>query len=160
MKILFTDIDGVLNSLQYDRQKSSEQGNIDETRLPLLKRIVDETQAKIVLSSSWREHWHRDEALCDAVGKDIVALFAKYQLTIFDKTPKRPDNDRAREIGMWLGENGPIARFAILDDIAWGWEELQPYLVRTNARIGRGLEARHVQQAIDLLNGGEEFIKH
>ena len=54
LKILFLDIDGVLNSARYDALRLPDQGNIDETRLPLLQRIIGETQAKIVLSSSWR----------------------------------------------------------------------------------------------------------
>ena len=60
IKVIFLDIDGVLNSLAYDRGRKENDGNIDETRLPLIKQIVDETQAKIVLSSSWRTHWNKD----------------------------------------------------------------------------------------------------
>mgnify|MGYP003308514771 CR=1 FL=1 len=48
MKVIFLDIDGVLNSVRYDRERTPEQGNVDETRLPLLKRIVDAAQAQIV----------------------------------------------------------------------------------------------------------------
>ena len=52
MKILFLDIDGVLNSWRYDQERISLQDNIDETRLPLLSRIVSSTNTKIVLTSS------------------------------------------------------------------------------------------------------------
>ena len=38
----------LLNSLRYDNAKDNTQGNIDETRLLLLKEIVDKTSAKIV----------------------------------------------------------------------------------------------------------------
>ena len=38
MKVIFLDIDGVLNSAIYERDKRKDQGNIDETRLPLLKK--------------------------------------------------------------------------------------------------------------------------
>ena len=79
IKVIFLDIDGVLNSLAYDRGRKENNRNIDETGLPLIKRIVDETQAKIVLSSSWRTHWNKDFSLCDSVGKDMAALFAGYQ---------------------------------------------------------------------------------
>lgn len=61
MKIIFLDIDGVLNSRAYDRKRNwNEQTDIDETRLPLIKEIVDATGAKIVLSSTWRQHWNKD----------------------------------------------------------------------------------------------------
>ncbi len=52
MKIIFLDIDGVLNSRTYDRKRNwNEQTDIDESRLPLVKEIVDSTGAEIVLSS-------------------------------------------------------------------------------------------------------------
>ena len=37
MKIVFLDIDGVLNSQAYDRVRGLYDGVIDESRLPLLK---------------------------------------------------------------------------------------------------------------------------
>ena len=58
MKVIFLDIDGVLNSRRYDAKRDKNGNtNIDETRLPLVKRIVDATGARIVLSSSWRNDW-------------------------------------------------------------------------------------------------------
>lgn len=151
-KIVFLDIDGVLNSVRYDRVRTEEQGNIDETRLPLLKQLIDETHAKIVLSSSWRKHWERDEGLCDDIGAEINRIFAEYQLCISDKTPVLKSNDRAEEIRTWLSENNQVGNFAIFDDIAFGWgEDLQEHLVRTNSRIGYGLEEKHIQMAIRLL---------
>lgn len=153
MKIIFLDIDGVLNSVAYDRQRTADQGNIDETRLPLLKRIIDTTQARIVLTSSWRKHWDKDQNLCDDIGREINALFAAYGLPIYDKTPVLPDNDRAEEIRLWLKEHNDTGNFAILDDIAFGWgEDLQDHLVRTNCRVGRGLEDEHVRKAIAILS--------
>jgi len=152
MKVIFLDFDGVLNSYPYDCQRTSEQGNIDETRLPLLKSIVDAIQAKIVLSSSWRKHWNKDKNLCDTIGREIESLFSKYNLTIFDKTPELSNNDREKEIKLWLNENKAVSRFVILDDMLLGFGNLQEYLVNTNYRIGRGLEKIHVEKAIKLLN--------
>lgn len=153
MKIIFMDIDGVLNSVAYDRQRTADQGNIDETRLPLLKRIIDTTQACIVLTSSWRKHWVKDQNLCDDIGREINALFAAYGLPIYDKTPVLPENDRAEEVRLWLKEHNDTESFAILDDIAFGWgDDLQDHLVRTNCRVGRGLEDEHVQKAIAILS--------
>ena len=87
MKILFLDIDGVLNAREYDRKRNwNEQTDIDETRLPLVKEIIDKTGAKIVLISTWRSHLNRDESLCDEDGNYINRLFSKYGLAIYDKT--------------------------------------------------------------------------
>ena len=57
MKIVFLDIDGVLNSQAYDRVRGLYDGVIDESRLPLLKRILQQSDAKVVLTSSWRRHF-------------------------------------------------------------------------------------------------------
>lgn len=153
MKIIFLDIDGVLNSVAFDRERTNEQGNIDETRLPLLKQILDETGAFIVLSSSWRKHWDQEPNLCDNLGVEINSIFAKYNIAIYDKTPQLQSNDRAEEIRLWLSQNEMVKNFVILDDIAFGWgTDLQDHLVKTNCRIGRGLEEQHVQKAISVLN--------
>lgn len=152
MKICFLDIDGVISSHCYINLKNADENNIvDESRLPLLKRFVDKTGAKIVLSSSWRKHWHKDESLCDSIGKEINAIFAKHELSIFDKTPQLPSNDRAKEIKMWLHAHD-VEGFVIFDDIAFGWGSLDDRVVKTSWRIGRGLEKRHIEKAIKLLN--------
>ena len=152
MKIIFLDIDGVLNSIVFDRERTNEQGNIDETRLPLIKQILDETGALIVLASSWRKHWDKEPSLCDNLGVEINSIFAKYNIAIYDKTPQLQSNDRAEEIRLWLSQNEMVKNFVILDDIAFGWgTDLQDHLVKTNCRIGRGLERQHVQKAISIL---------
>ena len=155
-KIIFLDIDGVLNSLRYDNAKDNTQGNIDETRLLLLKEIVDKTSAKIVLSSSWRKHWNQNAELCDEIGKNLTAVFSKHSLFIYDKTPQSPTNDRAEEIQIWLNTHKNIEAFVILDDIAFGWGTLKDHLVQTNYRIGKGLEEKHIQKAIDILTQKNE----
>lgn len=152
MKIIFLDIDGVLNSIAFDRERTNEQGNIDESRLPLLKQILDKTGALIVLSSSWRKHWDKEPSLCDTLGVEINSIFAKYDIAIYDKTPQLQSNDRAEEIRLWLSQNKMVKSFVILDDIAFGWGlDIQDHLVKTNCRIGRGLEDQHVQKAISIL---------
>lgn len=153
MKVVFLDIDGVLNSWRYDQIRMSLQDNIDETRLPLLFRIVSSTDAKIVLTSSWRKHWERDFDKADSIGQHLNHLFEEYGLSIFDKTIESSDNNRTDEIRDWLSNNS-VEQFVIIDDIAFGWEELALHLVRTNYRIGRGLNDSHVSQAISILNGG------
>ena len=42
--------------------------------------------------------------------------------------------------------------FVIIDDIQFGWQDLDGKVVKTNFRIGRGLEERHVLAAIGILN--------
>ena len=63
MKLIFLDIDGVLNSHDYFLKRYSETGkmqggirpeSIDPDALRRLERILEETDAKIIVSSTWR----------------------------------------------------------------------------------------------------------
>lgn len=151
MKVIFLDIDGVLNSAVYDRQRTEKDGNIDKTRLALVKELVDKTEAKIVLSSSWRNHWEKNADECDEVGKEIVSDFASAGLEIYGKTPKVGYLERSEEIRMWLNENPVVEGFVIFDDNGYGWGDLSDNFIQTNYRIGRGLEQEHIDKALELL---------
>ena len=150
MKVVFLDIDGVLNSVAYDRERTQADGNIDQSRLPLLKRLVEETGARVVLSSSWRKHWDRDSSLRDGIGSELDRTFLDAGVPLFDKTPEA--GSRAEEISLWLEAHPQAARCVILDDAFGGWGALGPHVVKTDSRIGRGLEERHVAEAIKKLS--------
>ena len=51
MKIIFLDCDGELTYSDYENE---ETANIDIEKVKLLKEICDKTDAKVVISSSWR----------------------------------------------------------------------------------------------------------
>ena len=153
MKVIFLDIDGVLNSKRYDEEKGADGGIMDPTRLELLKMLVEETEAEIVLSSSWRQGWSRSENACYGSGKRIYTEFVNAHIDVYDKTPYLGlFADRTREIKEWLEDNPETENFVILDDIQFGWNDLEDHVVRTHYRVGRGLEERHVQMAIKILN--------
>lgn len=155
MKIIFLDIDGVLNSRAYDRKRNwNEQTDIDETRLPLIKEIVDATAAKIVLSSTWRLHWNKYSNRCDADGRYINKTFAKFGLTIYDKTPDLGIHAlRREEIEKWLKETTEgIESFVIIDDYRYGWGDLSEHFVKTDPNFRLGIEKEQVKQAIEILN--------
>lgn len=154
MKVIFLDIDGVLNSRSYDQKRDwTKQTAIDESRLPLVKEIVDRTGALIVLSSSWRTDWERNEGACAPSGQYINDTFKKFGLKIFDKTPyDSPRADRCDEVRAWLEAQGSaVTAYAILDDYGFGWKEFSDKLVKTNPHFGLGLEQGHVEKAVALL---------
>lgn len=151
MRVVFLDIDGVLNSNAYDRVRGLYDGVMDESRLPLLKRLLDEGQAQVVLTSSWRRHFDPEGITTDYTGRMLEEQFYKFDIELYDKTPEL--GERAKEIEAWLaGTEEEIESFVILDDIFFGWGDLAPRLVRTDPRIGRGLEEHHVKEALELLN--------
>lgn len=154
MKVIFLDLDGVLNSERYDAGREQDGLTyIDETRLPLLKEIVDRTNAKIVFTSTRRDHWNRDFELCDDDGKYIVRSLGRYGLEIYDKTPEIGSfTERKEEIEKWLAAHSDVDKFVIIDDFAFGWGNFRPAYVKTDPQSTNGLEEEQVAQAIDILN--------
>ena len=57
VKLLFLDIDGVLNCKATAYSPIGVR-DIDNDKLLLLKRIIEATEAKILLISSWKEGWY------------------------------------------------------------------------------------------------------
>lgn len=149
MKVIFLDIDGVLNSEKYDAERSADDGNIDITRLDILKRVTDKTGALIVLTSTWRKMWEKDRSQISEQGMELERVFSSAGLEIYDKTPVL--SWRSDEIKAWLEERNDIESFVIIDDMPFGWGELSERLVKTSAAVGRGLEEAHAERAIEIL---------
>lgn len=154
MKIIFLDIDGVLNSEMYEASRKDDCGDgyIDLSRVKLLADIVNATDAKIVLISSLRLDWDKNPGLCGKEGKYINQCLAKYGLSIMDKTPYFSlFTERRKEVLSWLLDHqSEVERFVIIDDMKDGWGELDYRVVNTNPQ-GYGLEEAHVEKAIELL---------
>ena len=154
MKIIFLDIDGVLNSEMYEASRKDDCGDgyIDLSRVKLLADIVNATDAKIVLISSLRLDWNKNPDLCGKDGKYINQCLAKYGLSIMDKTPYFSlFTERRKEVLSWLLDHqSEVERFVIIDDMKDGWGELDYRVVNTNPQ-GYGLVEAHVEKAIELL---------
>lgn len=148
MKILFLDIDGVLNSYQYMISSKSMFGaqakSLDPNACLLLEEIIVSSGCKVVLSSSWRklvsfrqiESWIRQRG-CPSI-------------EIIDKTPSL-GGFRGEEIQAWLFENSNLVdKFVIVDDDS-DMGELSEFLVQTSFEFG--LTKSKVQEIIGRFNG-------
>lgn len=150
MKIIFLDFDGVLNSAKYLADCENQGVVIDPSKLALLKQIIDATNARIVLSTSWREHWSKTPAECDDIGRFIEQTFSFYGLQIFDKTPVL----RARreiQIRIWLDQHPQVQNFVVLDDMLLNADFMEGHFVKTSYHFD-GLAEDDVQKAIEILN--------
>ena len=149
MKVLFLDIDGVLNNWPTNK-RWSEQGKyilqIDEECIARVNRIVKETTCKVVISSIWR-HNKRDFPTLE----DLAAYFKKFGATfdLFDETPRDKNEIRGKEIQMWLDKNPGVESIVILDDDG-GMGLFIPYWVKTSMETG--ITEGHVNQAVLLLS--------
>ena len=175
MKIIFLDIDGVLNTdetidrIEDEYEKTGiKKIEIDEFRVGYLKRIVEMTDAKIVLSSSLRYRFKKVGDKCIANNKNyapyFLEIFSKFGLEIYDVTPKlNIECRRQDEIKAWLFLNKEVDSFVILDDET---TELMDFvgtnlIILNKLPIGQmvmdmrdstGLCEEHITQAIDILN--------
>lgn len=149
-KVIFLDIDGVLNTESW-RNSTEEyfEKPISEEKMPLVKYIVDVTGSKIVLSSSYRQYWNEGAQQASKTGKYFNEIFAKYGMKIHSKTRWLPGNNRRLEIEAWIGEHdSQISNYVVIDDIDYGFDE---HFVKTSDETGLDEEA--CERAIKILNG-------
>lgn len=131
-KILFLDIDGVLNNyspyFKYGEAKSKDEyyKEIYPELIEILNRIVKETDCKIVISSSWRIIFSVEE---------ITAMFKirNFNGEIIDSTPILW-KERGLEIQEWLNNN-KTEKFAIVDDDT-DMAHLYSFLFKTEMKDG------------------------
>ena len=156
MKVIFLDIDGVLNCY-WSTSRCGHYIGIDEDKVVRLRQIVEATGAEIVLSSSWREDWSKDENHNRECGRYIDRMLRKERLTILDKTGTDRYNRRRKEIEDWM-EGKDIEAYVILDDLDfdWGYSDCVNHWVETSfSRADGGLQDEHVARAIEILNATE-----
>lgn len=154
MKIIFLDVDGVLNC-KSTKERFNEYIGVEQSKISLLKEIVEATGAKIVLSSTWRLNmlWYKQGI---SVKLDeynyLVNELAKQGLTIFDITPSHKDSWRGREIQEWLDTTTEkIDGYVVIDDDTYDIaKEHRGHLLMTSWK--HGLKPNAVKIAIDILN--------
>ncbi len=151
MKVIFLDVDGVLNYHSYREAAVDYYSNpIEESRMFLLKYLVEKTGAVIVLSSTWRLYWSEDESKLTKEGKHFNKIFEKYGLKIFSKTDNFGE-DRNYEILVWLSSH-QVSEYVILDDINFFKNSVNmKHFIQTDDEA-EGLDEAAVQLAIDMLN--------
>lgn len=154
-KIIFLDIDGVLNT-SYSRQKNV---SVDEFRLSYLAEIVKGTNAKIVLTSTWRYNLKRTffgfKAFSNST-KTLLNLLKKHDLKINDTLPDTPNDQRALDIANYV-KNNKITNFLILDDEVFDYNSynLSSHLLQTYFNRGSeeesGLTKRMIKRACQII---------
>lgn len=178
--IIFLDIDGVLNGYNYWNllgwnivskthikklinwyKKVSEPFGVHESKVKILAKIVHDTGAKIVMSSSWRHSWWNTpyEKQLDEQ-KKLTDLFKKYNIEVIDITAKSTTNRRDKEIATWLSRHEDnVNNFIIIDDEKCLFYEDRLILTTSVIRSkvikklvirNTGLKRKHIKQAIKL----------
>ena len=177
MKVLFLDIDGVLNSQNWfgwraycmknkgigefdmdkhltdDKYVLYKLSMLDQRAVANLNRIIDETGCKVVLSSSWRCLWNPKEN--DLTVEALKLRGFKYDF--YGVTPRMPQKDfgqeRGLEIQAWMDkelEINEIESYLILDDDRDMLPEQMDNFILINGQYG--LSDIDVFKAIEILN--------
>jgi len=167
-KIIFLDIDGVLNPTMYmmalgkmwklscNQIKSRDYyGHLFfYQNCDALKKIIDETGAKIVMSSTWRL----------AGLSEMKALWKYRELSgdVIDVTPNEievvksggakfyDEVCRGQEIQLWLDKNEFKGNYVIIDDTQDMLKSQDDFFVRTHSSVG--LTMSDAEMAIRILN--------
>ena len=166
-KVIFLDIDGVLNTeRQHDHCVEAELDYVDNfgyafdpVSVANLKRIVDETGADIVISSSWK-FWGLST---------MQKIWASRELPgkIIDVTPNNVSDEmllsvdldlmelpagKGSEIKEWLSTSGSqVTDYAIIDDLPDMLPEQQSHFVQTDPRSG--ITENDADRIITILTG-------
>ena len=167
MKIIFLDVDG---ELTYSTYINKDTEHIDIEKVKMLKHICDSTNAKVVVSSSWRldDTWYK--ILVDILvdnGIEVIDKTVYIQEECLDHIPEwviqtsvedydfniKHGTGRAAEVEQWINEH-KVSSFVILDDEDWNWAEYgyDTHWVQPSWFDG-GLKEKHVEKAIKILNG-------
>ena len=155
MKILFLDIDGVLNSGNYiirlDGLFDDPKYQIDPDAVVRLNAITDLTGCKIVVSSTWRLAFLGQMA--DPL-RSLQGCLRSYGITgdVIDMTPDKRNairNRRGKEIQAWLDAHyNEVEKFVIIDDDT-DMGRLKTYHVKT--LFADGIQDIHVRAIVDYL---------
>ena len=135
MKVLFLDIDGVVNRVG-TRQRYRGFMGIDPFLASMVGKIILDTGAAVVLTSTWR-HFQG--------GREEVD---RHVYKTFDVTPIADTGFRGEEVKMWLDDHPEVTRYAIVDDGSDFYAD-QP-LFKTNWQTGITDEV--AQQVTKFLN--------
>ncbi len=165
-KIIFLDIDGVLNT-ERNRQQCREKGiscsdengdTFDPDSVANLAKIIAETGADIVISSSWKfwglckmqEMW-KDRKLPGMIIGITPDTVSDEMLLTANLDDIETYAIRGHEVKEWLSLHGKkVSHYAIIDDVDSFLPEQQPHYVEVSPITG--ITEEDAERIIEILN--------
>lgn len=158
MKVIFLDIDGVLNVIGQGRDEYGQ--GFHRHLVENLEYVIRETGAKIVISSTWR---FSGLSVMQSMWKD-----RGLPGEVIDVTPDCArmgeggiwqSKERGYEIKEWLDHSPEVESYVIIDDDSDMLVEQQPFFVQTRDNRdhfgnveGYGLTRECADRVIQILN--------
>ena len=167
-KMIFLDFDGVLNTERYQNElmcqgktRRDRYGAIfDPAAVQQLKRIIDATDAAIVIESSWKflglaamqEMWKERGLPGKVVGITDSSVSDDWLLTAnLDDADSAMGQCKGMEIDLWLSEKVKNnIRYVIIDDENGCFDNQKAFFVQTNPYYG--ITEDIANRAISILN--------
>lgn len=175
MKVIFLDIDGVLAPHQKSKIVDGYfPYNVKFSTIAVknLKSLLEQSQAKIVLSTKWVDRLGFETVVTTLASHGILGPYVVFQdvetniadfvqagdwlgsrnkfygITI---TPKKMSSEKCHEISFWLSDYADkIEGYVVIDDdFIHGQEQ---YQVQTNGQ--KGLTKADVIKSLEILNSG------
>jgi len=115
MKVIFFNVDNVLNFADSDASAPSGRKGIAEARVKELKKLVTESGARLVLIGEWKKDWDFDDEKCTPDGTYLNKKLDRRGLHILDKT--KDDLSDEEGISDWIHRHPNVTDSCILIDI-------------------------------------------
>lgn len=138
-RVVFLDMDGVLCTLRAVEAYGGDGGlwqHLDPVAVKLIERLLIETKAQLVLSSSWRHHHDRLSmtAILQNAGFANVPWHQNWKTPTANRRMSEPSN-RGDEIKLWLETAKPDV-YCIIDDFDQFHPDQRPFFVLTHETDG------------------------
>ena len=143
---IFLDFDGVLNNSRTKAVMPLGYVGISDRLTKRLSRIVEETGADVVLTTSWKEYWDTE----NEVKAYVCKKFNRFRIYIKGRIEHEPANCRGYLVKQYLKEHH-YDGYVLLDDETFDYyrQNMTDHLVLTNDRDG--LTDKDVEKAIEIL---------
>jgi HAD domain in Swiss Army Knife RNA repair proteins len=158
VRVIFLDVDGVLNNGGYWQRVPQTERNhedFDPDSVEALNLIVEKSKARFVISSTWRLHHTLREMRSIFRRNGVKGVILDFTPEEYEVVVRRAygsvDKPRQRgyEIATWLDEQEVKPEgFVIIDDDS-DMAHLMEFLVKTDSM--KGLQMEHVEPALKIL---------
>lgn len=151
MKVVFLDIDGVLNGHEMNDHPHCKSYSINKKSVKHLNFILDETGAKIVVSSAWRYMVHGGAMTLQGFEYLLRTHYVACAGRILDVTPRDEQIAlRGEQIRAWLNSHR-VESYVVLDNLDLGITACGHPFVQTDGN--EGLTRQQAIQAVKILKG-------
>ena len=152
VRVVFLDVDGVLNYVYTKEFAPSGCIGVANEPLEALAELVKRTEAKVVLTSTWKRGWALTPEFRSKDGQYLHDKLLSVGIEIYDKTTDQMF-DRGRGIYEWLDRHPKVTNWVVLDDDIFEDYKtygVMPHIVQTSFVSG-GFKQKHIPRCVKML---------